>query len=187
MSRALTTAALLPAWMGLTACKDGVLTRIDVDGSATSTVQGGNILTELVGTLGFSSFTAMDITSAEELQNQGVEPGDIKDVRLISFELEAIDPSGADLAFIESMAVDVEAPDLEQVQIASATDFPAGVALVEFDIEDIDLTEYVVSESMTLTTDVTGNQPPEDTTVEARYLLEVGVTLQGATNARKND
>jgi len=187
MPRALPIAALLPALVGLTACKDGVLTRIDVDGSATTTVSGGNILTELVGSLGFSSFTAMDITSAEELQNQGVEPGDIKDVRLISFELEAIDPSNADLAFIESMSVDVEAPGLDQIQIASASDFPPGVGLVEFDIDDVDLTEYVVSESMTLTTDVSGNQPPEDTTVEARYLLEVGVTLQGANNARKND
>lgn len=163
-----------------------MLTRIDVEDSATTTVPGGNILLDLVGSLGFSSFTAMDITEAEELKNQGVEPGDIKDVRLISFELEAIDPGGADLSFIESMAVDVEAPGIDSVQIASASTFPAGVALVELDIDDVDLTEFVVSESMTLTTDVRGNQPPEDTTVEARYLLEVGVTLQGANNARKN-
>lgn len=184
MTRPLLIAALtLPT---LTACKDGVLTRIDVDGSAQTTVPGGSILTDLVGSLGFDGFTAMDITSAEELENQGVQPGDIKDVRLVTFELEAIDPSGADLSFIDEMTVSVAGPGLPTQVIASATDFPEGDAFVAFEIEDVDLTEYVVSESMTLTTDVTGNQPPDDTTVEARYLLDVGVTLQGARNASKS-
>ena len=55
--------------------------------------------------------------------------------------------------------------------------------MVQFNLSDVDLTEYLVSESMTLTTDVTGHQPEDDTTVVARVVLDVGVTLQGARNA----
>lgn len=184
MNRPLLLAAVaLPA---LTACKDGVLTRIDVDGTARTTVPGGNILSSLVGSLGFDGFTAMDITSAEELENQGVEPGDIKDVKFVTFELEAVSPSGADLSFIDEMTVTVSGPDLPDQIIARADSFPEGESLVAFEVEDVDLTDYVVSESMTLTTDVSGNQPEDDTTVEAYYLLDVGVTLQGARNAARN-
>ena len=37
---------------------------------------------------------------------------------------------------------------------------------------------------MTLTTDVEGQRPDQDTVVEARYVIEVGVTLKGATRKR---
>ena len=55
-------------------------------------------------------------------------------------------------------------------------------AWVDFDVEPVDLTEYVVSESMTFTTEVTGRRPDVDTTVEARFDVAVGVTGQGACN-----
>ncbi len=169
---------------GLVGCKDGVLTHIEVEGSATVTLEGASILEVIAGDLGFDDFVSMDITSEEELANQGVEPGDIKDVQLVLFELEATDPAGADLSFIDAMAVGVQAPGLAAATIASANDFPDGQSLVSFDLLGVDLTDYATSESMTLTTDVTGQRPDERTTVEARYILDVGVTLQGATRRR---
>src|SRR5688572_1408913 len=102
--RALTLSLIFP----MSAC-GGSLTHIEVDFSDTTTVPGGSILSELLGGLGFSDFSSMDLTEASELENQGVQPGDIEDVRLITLELEAIDPPGADLSFLASMDVDVEA------------------------------------------------------------------------------
>lgn len=165
----------------------GSLAHIEVDFSDTTTVPGGSVLSELLGGLGFNDFASMDLTEASELENQGVQPGDIEDVRLITLELEAIDPPGADLSFLSSMDVDVEAPSIASALVASQDQFPAGQSKVEFNLEDLDLTEYVVSESMTLTTDVSGNLPPEDTTVEAYVVLDVGVTLQGVRNSRDRD
>ena len=169
---------------GLPACADTVLTRIDVEGQAQTTVEGAGLLGELLGDIGFDGFTSMDITASEELQNQGVEPGDIKDARLVSFELEALDPRGGDLSFLRQLSVSVSAPGLPQVLLASQVSFPEGTALVPFDVEDVDLTDYVTSASLTLTTEATGEPPADDTTIEARYLLDVGVTLQGATRKR---
>ena len=53
-----------------------------------------------------------------------------------------------------------------------------------FDIVDVDLTDYVVSHSMTLTTEVSAHRPDADTEVEARFVVDVGVTVQGACSSR---
>jgi hypothetical protein len=168
----------------LLAC--GKLFSIDVEETAVATVTRGTLLEDLLGELGFAGFLDMDITSAEEIQNQGVAPGDIQDVTLTDFFLTVTDPEGGDLSFLSSMAVYVESPGLERVMIASQDQFPTGVTVVPFRIEDVDLTEYVVSQSTTITTEVEGHRPEEDTTIEATFALSIGVTGQGCRNAGKN-
>ncbi len=164
------------------ACRSRALTHIDIGDSDTVTVEAGTIVEELLGDLGFEAFTQMNIVAAEELQNQGVEPGDISSVQLVSFELEVTAPDSGDLSFFESFSVWVEAPGLEPVLIADTEDFSEGSRVVSFDVYDVDLTDYVVSESMTLSTDIVAGRPAEETVVKATYLLDVGVTLQGVKN-----
>ncbi len=161
-------------------CADGALTRIDVSGSATTVVPAGTLLEQLAGDLGFEDFVTMNLLEAEELRNQGVEPGDITEARLTGFELEAIAPDGADLAFLDALTVGVSAPDLPAAVLASSENFPEGTPTVALDLAEVDLAPYIVSASMSLTTDVTARRPDEEVTVEARYVVEVGVTLQGA-------
>ena len=179
LNRALALALALPA-MGC----GGVLTRIDIDGSAQTEIVGASLVEVLAEDLGFGELVSMDLTQADELQNQGVEPGDIKEARLVSFELEAIEPADADLSFLDAMTLLVSAPGLPEEVVASAPGFPQGEAVVVFDLEEVDLTEYIVSESMTLTTDVSGQRPDRATRIEARYVVEVGVTVKGATRKR---
>ena len=165
---------------GVLACRGGALAYIDVDGSDRVVVEEGSIVEDLLGDLGFEGFVQMNVVASEELQNQGVEAGDISSVQLVSFELAAVEPADGDLSFFESVAVWVEAPGLDPVMIADAVDFDEGRQVVSFDVYDVDLTDYVVSESMTLTTDIVAGRPDKETVVEAAYLLDVGVTLQGA-------
>ena len=158
------------------------LLTIEIEESSQVLVEQGTVLEDLLGDLGFSDFVSMDITESQELANQGVEPGDIERVNLTVLELEVIDPEGADLSFFQAMSFYAEAPDVDSVQIASAPGFPEGDSLVSFDLEDVDLTPYVVSESMTLSTEVTARRPDVDTLIEARFVVEVEATLQGAKN-----
>ena len=58
------------------------LLTISIEESATTTVAGGTVLEDLLGDLGFDEFVTMDLTSSEELKNQGVEPGDIAESAL---------------------------------------------------------------------------------------------------------
>lgn len=163
------------------AAVDSLLT-VEISESSQVTVAQGTLVESLLGDLGFGEFVSMNIAESQELANQGVEPGDIEMVTLTVLELEALEPDGADLSFIDSMTFYASSPDIEQVEIASATSFPEAEAVVSFDREDVDLTPYVVSESMTLTTDVNAQRPEQDTLVEARFTLRVKATIQGVKN-----
>lgn len=171
--------------LALCACHGGLAT-ITVSDAVTTVVPAGTILESVVGGLGFDGLLDMDISQAQELQNQGVEPGDIQDVRLTSFVLVATDPPGADLSFLQSMTLSAEAPDVASARVAHVEAFPAGQGTVEFEIDDVDLTPYAVSRSMTLTTDVVGHRPDQETTIEARYSLDVRVTAKALTHSPSN-
>lgn len=171
-------------WIGLAivvAC-GGTLFSIRIEETTTITISEASLVESLLTDIGFEEFTSLDLTDSEELQNQGVEPGDIRETFLVEFSLEAVDPPGSDLSFIDALEVYVEAPDLPRVLIASQDSFPMGEALIDFELEGIDLTPYVVSQSMTLTTDAAGRRPDEATQVEALFALSVGVTSQGVCN-----
>ncbi len=161
---------------------DATLITIDVPYETTTTVEAGTVLENLIGEVGFGDFLNMDVTSSQELQNQGVAPGDINAVSLTYFRLTAAEPDGADLSFLESLEFYAEAPDLPRVLVASASDFPAGQATVDLDVADVDLTDYVVSQSMTLSTEVEGRRPDDATDIFAELNLSIAVTGQGACN-----
>ncbi|TVQ93384.1 MAG: hypothetical protein EA397_04510 [Deltaproteobacteria bacterium] len=169
------------------ACQ-GQLFNVRVSGDATTTVPARTALEQLVGDFGFGEFVSMDLTESQELQNQGVEPGDIASARLVRFDLEAIDPDDADLSFLDSMSIYVEAPDLPRVLLATASEFPEGEAVVEFELTGEDIADHVVSQSMTFSTEVNGRRPTSRTEVLASYAVRVGVTGQGAcAQTRRGD
>lgn len=172
---ALATAAL---YIG---CNGSLLT-ITINETSEVVVERGTPLEQFLSDFGFDEFTDLDISSSSELANQGVEPGDISSVYFDSLVLTATDPSGADLAFIDSLEFFVSADGLPTILVASQDDFPSGESTVEMDLEDVDLTEYVVAPSMNITTDVTGGRPNADTTILAEFALKVGATKQGVCN-----
>ena len=59
------------------------------------------------------------------------------------------------------------------------------MTLVDFLLEDVDLADYVVSDSMSITTEASGSVPSETVTIKATADFEIGVTAQGACNAAK--
>jgi hypothetical protein len=175
-------ALLATTWL---ACQ-GALLRIEVEQSTSTVIEQGTPLEVLVSDLGFDAFTDLDLTAASELENQGVEPGDIVEARLTSFTLSAVSPAGADLGFLDELSFWVEAPDLPRVRIAAQDTF-GDAASVDLQLDDVDLAPYLVSQSMTITTEATGGRPPADTEVEATFVLNVGVTAQGACNYLNGD
>lgn len=181
---AATTAVVwgLAVLMGGTGGCQTTLMTINIDRSSTTTVQGGNLFEDWLDVFGFADFLDMDLTDAQELKNQGVAPGDIKRAHLVRFELEAKSPADADLSFLSEMSLYVSAPDLPKVLLAHADSFPAGQAIVPFQVEGVDLTRYITSKKLTLTTEVKAHHPRDDTKVEARFRLQLDVTAQGATS-----
>jgi hypothetical protein len=159
------------------------LSTFTISESAESTIEQGTILEDLVGDLGFGSFLDMDISQNTELRNQGIEPGDIREVRLESFVLEVTSPEGGDLSFLSDIAFYVESDGLPRERIASGADFAEGESRIELDLDDVDLTDYATAERMSIVTEVTGHRPDVDTVVKATVDLSVQATAQGACNA----
>ncbi len=175
--------SLLAGVLALTGCK-GIA--FNVSQESEIVVEQGTPLEALLGDLTFGEFSDLDITSRDVVQNQGVEPGDINEVRLTELVLTATDPDDADLSFISTLDFFVEADGLPQELVASQDDFPEGQAVVPLELEDLDLTEYALKDSMTLTTDVSGGRPEVDTTVLAEFTLRIRATGKGIVNQASN-
>ncbi len=169
----------------LLAC-GGSLFTVEIERSSEAVIAKGNILDVLLGDLGFGELSDLDITTSEEIQNAGAEPGDIDGVFVQRMSLSVVDPPGADLAFIDRIDVFVEAPDLARVLIASSDAFGDGVTAVDLELEGLDLTEYAVSTSMTVSLSATGRRPSVDTRLLAEIVLDVGVTREGACKAARS-
>ena len=160
------------------------LSTIQLHEEATTTIQRGTLIEEFLGDVGFGEFLDMDLMQSTELQNQGVQPGDVREVYVTGLVLEVTSPEGGDLSFIDSLAFYVEADGMRE-RIAFQDDFPEGASIVEMNMDDVDIAEFVVAESMDIVTEVTAHRPPDDTDVLAQIDIAVGVTAQGACNAIK--
>ena len=71
-------------------CGDKGLFQIEIEESSEAVVEGTGLLgtaVELVGGLGFEGFTQMNIVNAQELQNQGVSPGDIVAAEIVELKI----------------------------------------------------------------------------------------------------
>jgi hypothetical protein len=165
---------------------NGALFRFDVAESDTVVIERGSVLEDLVSDLGFD-FLAADVEVSQELANQGVEPGDVSGVYFRELVLTVEAPAGGDLAFLERLEFYVAGDGLPTRRVAWQDRFEAGQAVVALNLEDVDLTDYVVAESMDLVTEVEGRRPSQDTTIEAAYVIEIGATRQGACNQLKRD
>jgi hypothetical protein len=159
-------------------CGDSLF-HIRVRDSAVTEVERGSVVEALVSDLGFGTFLDMDLMESDELANQGVEEGDIEEAFLEAFVLVVQSPIDGDLSFLDSLDVYVSAPDLPEALLAHQDNFPEGLDTVELVVEPVDLTPYIVSRSLSVTTDVVGHRPAQDTVVTAFFDVDVGVTGQG--------
>ena len=83
------------------------------------------------------------------------------------------------LDFIQSVKFYAEAEGLPRVLVASSNDF-AGETSVEMDVEsELELKPYVVAPAMTLSAEVEGKRPQEDTEITADVTLTIDATVPG--------
>ncbi len=169
----------LPLLLAL-ACTAGLIV-IRVDQEASTVVEGSGVIGGLLTTLELGGLDDLSLSVEQELANQGVEPGDITEARLVELTLST--PDGEDLSFLTSVSFTISSPDLETVRIAHADELPPGQASVTLTLDDVDLTPYLVADSMSIGTDAEGQLPEDDTTIDAFIALDVTATAQGACNA----
>jgi hypothetical protein len=170
MTRSLAAAALL---LAVTAC--GGLDEVDISRSATAMVPEGPGGAVLSGALGLDLAIGRDA-----LQQEGVDPEDVDSARLVALRLEVL--SGANLeSWLEAVAFHVEAPGLPRVLVAERSGIralPAGTRSSELAVTGVDLKPYVLAPNATVTAEVSGSPPAEDTEVRATATIRVDVNVR---------
>jgi hypothetical protein len=123
--------------------------------------------------LGFTAFDNLDLSQSQQWQNNNANKNDVSSVLLSAASLDVTVPDGGDMSFIHSLQFYVNAPDAGQALVAEGDTFPAGQSHVELTTYPVELAPYVKASAMTVTTNATGTQPQQDTTLHATLTFHV--------------
>lgn len=157
------------------------LDNITVRAEGRAIIPQRSIVDELLGQLAFAGFGDFDIEQSQAFRNQGYTRDQVDSVRMQSFTLTIAGPAGASFDFIRSIRFYAEADGQPRVLIAELATIPTGLSTLELEVDgDVELQPYVVAPSMTITTEATGQRPPQETTIDATASFDVDVAVTGA-------
>lgn len=144
----------------------------DVDINTETVVESGTLVEGLLEQMRFGDLVSMDVSSTEEFQNNQAEKERVIEARLREARLLIAAPKGQTFDFIDEIAFFVGAPGQPRERVAHKV-VPDGIDAFDLELDDVDLAPYVRAESLSLTTDVTGRRPAQDTTVAVRLVLHI--------------
>ncbi len=173
--------ALIPLIMLLTSCGGNLGSFTFTEESQEALVMGGgNGLLEQLPTQNLLPPLSLDINLENELEQQDAGPAQAVYLDALSLDITPTSEPGDDtdnFDFIDSVDVFVESTQnnssLMRQKIAELKDVPTGQRTVDFTIiEGIDLKPYV-EEGVRLTTEGSGEVPPDDTSLKAVVTIRV--------------
>jgi hypothetical protein len=165
------------ALLGLSTCTIEIHPGVD----GTATVPQATIVDQLLQSLAFTGLDQIDLS--DDFQNQGVTKDEVSSVSISSMTISVTSPQGATLDFIKSLSFSASADGQPDVEIAHIDSVPPGATKIELDIDPgVELAPYVVAPSMTLTAQVTGSHPSQDTTLAAHVDFNVAANLPGCSH-----
>lgn len=154
------------------------LDRVDVEVEEETAVEGASLPEQVLGDVGFAGLGDFDITETQTFRNQGYTEEDIDSVYTKSFELTVVDPPEGNFDFLNNVQFTAKSEGLPDVDIAWRDPIPEGVSTVELKVDpNADLQPYVVAPEMSIETSANGHRPPEETTIEARLVFDVGIKV----------
>jgi hypothetical protein len=166
MRRLLLVCAVAPLGCGLV--------QFDVPVEGDSQVPGCTGLTCVLAQLGFSSFSSLDLSQSQQWQNNQANKDKVSSATLTAATLDVTVPDGGDLSFLQGLQFFVAAPDAGTALIAEGHSFPQGQSHVDLIAHpEVELAPYVKASTMTITSNVTGQQPSQNTTVHAKVNFHV--------------
>jgi hypothetical protein len=176
MSRWSSRVARVAAIVAFVACSG--IDNVDVESKAKAVIPKGTLVDQLIDTLDLDAFQSVDFSN--ELANQGVSKSDVDSVRLTSFTLQIDAPPGQTFDFLDTIAFFAASDGLSEVRIAHLDVVPKGATKLTLEADaGIELKPYVVAPKMRIRGQVKGTRPPQETTISARVVLDVDVSISG--------
>lgn len=125
------------------------------------------------------------VDSTADVDNQGLDPGDVKSIRLRRVSLH-VDPAGTDLAYVNEMDVYVSAPGEPEALVAQQDRFPEGQRDVALQVTGVNLRDYATAPQMELRLRARlARCPGEDQGLLVHTTFEVRATPQGLLHGAK--
>jgi len=104
----------------------------------------------------------------------------IEEIILTKLQLEITSPSDADFSFLESIEVFISAEGLDEIKIASKTDVPETVSVLDLDVSDNDLKEFIKKDSYSLRLNtVTDEAISQDHQIDVKSTFFVDAKILG--------
>lgn len=161
---------LLASTVAVTGCNPTVNFTVPFEGEAT--IAGGGLVPGLLDVFGIGDLAQPDFSNTQEFENNDVRKEQVVSTRLQKLTLTIVE-GDADFDFLDSLSFSVEAPDLAKERVASMDAVPEGVTTFDLDLDDLDIAAYVRADSLSLTSDIDGSQPSEDTRIRIELLFDV--------------
>jgi hypothetical protein len=110
----------------------------------------------------------------------------VDSVRIRSITLDITNPSSSSsyFNFLDEIVFYISADALPQQEIGRLSPVPSRLTEVELNVSSIDIVDYLLSESMTITTQASGIAPKEALTVRATVDLDVDVDVTAAAGCQ---
>lgn len=131
--------------------------------------------------LPFDIFTPDTETNSEnKFESNDTRKDLIEEIKLTKLQLEVTSPSGADFSFLESIEVYISAEGLDEIKIASKTDVSPTSNLLDLEVVDVDLKEYIKKDSYSLRLNtVTDEAMSTDHTIDVKSTFFVDAKILG--------
>jgi hypothetical protein len=119
-----------------------------------------------------------DISNSSEFQNGQYSPDDVGSVRLKRLTMSVVSPDGQDLSFFGDVVFLLSTDGMPTLEVATASEFPEGVASVNFDTSGADIKEYVLAQAGSFTVEVSDTKrPPQETALKITAVFEVDLGI----------
>jgi hypothetical protein len=149
--------------LGAIGCGPPTVT-FDVPISAEAVVAEGNLIDQILGDFGFNELADIDVEGTSEFQNEDVRREQVVAASLTSLNLTITAPQGANFDWLDSVSFSVAADGESTERVASKT-IDNGQSAISCDRDEVDLSPFIRSPSMAITTEADAIHPPQDTTV----------------------
>ena len=155
------------------------LDNFDVVVEETTSVPGATPLELLLDSFpvvdGLAEF---DISESSEFRNGKYSPDDVESVRLRRLTMSVVSPDGQDLSFFGDVVFLLSTEGLETIEVATASEFPEGMASVEFETTGSNIKDYVLAKRGTFTVQVSDTKrPAQETQLKIRAVFDVDLGI----------
>lgn len=141
------------------------LTNFTINYTTNFTIQS----TTLLGTPFAIIIPETTTNSEEEFENNNTNTDLVESVKLTELILTLQTPASGDFDFLNDISIFIDAEGQEERLIASKINIPEdGARVLELDVEDTELREYIRGESYSLRTETTTDQ-----TIESDHAIEI--------------